>query len=110
MSSRVTDGALPVVRDMAKLLAPLGIEYSGNAARGGADLRPMRTHQVPLFDLRQDGTEYFDYHHTANDTLDKVDPESLAQNVAANAVFAIVAADAEVDFGPAPPFEPRPGG
>jgi hypothetical protein len=34
-------------------------------------------------DLNQDGTRYFDYHHTADDTLDKVDPAQLRQNVAA---------------------------
>ena len=33
--------------------------------------------------LAQDGTHYFDLHHTADDTLDKVDPEALRQNVAA---------------------------
>ncbi len=33
--------------------------------------------------LSQDGTHYFDLHHTPDDTLDKVDPEALRQNVAA---------------------------
>ena len=42
--------------------------------------------------LRQDGTDYFDYHHTPDDTLDKIDPKALAQNVAAYAVFAYLAA------------------
>ena len=45
--------------------------------------------------LRQDGTDYFDYHHTPDDTLDKIDPKALAQNVAAYAVFAYLAADAQ---------------
>ncbi len=109
MHSRVAEAALPIVRDLALLLEPLGIEYGGNEARGGADLRPLREHRVPFFDLRQDGSEYFDFHHTANDTLDKVDPEALAQNVAAYAVTALVLADLEVDFGPAAPFPERPG-
>ncbi len=109
MHSRVTEAALPAVRDLARLLEPLDIEYGGNEARGGADLLPLRAHRVPLFDLRQDGTLYFDIHHTANDTLDKVDPEDLAQNVAANAVTALVLADVDVNFGPAAPFPERPG-
>jgi carboxypeptidase Q len=36
---------------------------------------------VPIVGLTQDGTTYFDLHHTANDTLDKVDPVALEQNV-----------------------------
>ena len=39
------------------------------------------------------GSSYFDYHHTEADTLDKIDPAILADDVAAIAVFAYVAAD-----------------
>ena len=52
--------------------------------------------------LAQDGTDYFDLHHTPDDTLDKIDPKALAQNVAAYAVFAYLAARADGDFGSAP--------
>ena len=52
--------------------------------------------------LAQDGSDYFDLHHTPDDTLDKIDPQALAQNVAAYAVFAYLAADAQGDFGSAP--------
>ncbi len=107
MRSRVAEAALPVARDLARLLEPLGIENGGNEAWGGADLRPLRAHRVPFFDLRQDGSEYFDVHHTANDTLDKVDPEGLAQNVAAYAVAALVASEVDGPLGPAPEFEER---
>ena len=31
--------------------------------------------------MAQDGTRYFDLHHTPDDTLDKIDPAQLAQNV-----------------------------
>jgi Zn-dependent M28 family amino/carboxypeptidase len=52
----------------------------------------MVTAGVPTFELSQDGTRYFDYHHTPDDTLDKVDPEQLRQNVAAwTAMLSIVA-------------------
>ena len=58
--------------------------------------------------LAQDGTDYFDLHHTPDDTLDKIDPAALAQNVAAYGVFAYLAADADGDFGSAPKVsEPR---
>lgn len=102
MRSRVARRALPVARDLARLLAPLGIEYYGNEAFGGCDLIPMLRYQVPLFDLHQDATRYFDSYHSANDTLDKVDPENLRQIVAAYAVAALVAAEIEGDFGRAP--------
>ena len=99
---RVPDDALPAVRDMTRLLEPLGIEYQNNQAWGGADLRPLREHRVPVFDLPQDATRYFDLHHTANDTFDKVDPEQLAQNVAAYSVVALVVAEYEPGWGRAP--------
>ena len=67
----------------------------GNVATGGADLNVVRDQQGALVDLQQDGTRYFDLHHTANDTLDKVDPAELAQNVAVwTAVVAVLANEA----------------
>jgi len=45
--------------------------------------------------LSQDGTDYFDLHHTGDDTFDKVDPESLAQNTAAYVVFAYLVANSD---------------
>jgi len=66
------------------LLAPLGIVMGGNNATGGGpDIIPMAKAGVPVFRLKQDGTDYFDFHHTADDTLDKIDPEKLKQNIAA---------------------------
>ncbi|TMP65134.1 peptidase M28 family protein, partial [Pseudoalteromonas ruthenica] len=78
-------------------LAPLNVKYiRKNAARGGPDLIPLKnTTSAPIFALHQDGTDYFDYHHTADDTLDKVDPKKLQQNTAAYAVLAMMAADAK---------------
>ena len=47
---------------------------------------------MPLFAVRQDASRYFDFHHTANDTLDKIEPEALDRTVAAVAAFAWYAA------------------
>ncbi len=62
---------------------------------------------VPEFALNQDGSAYFDIHHSADDTLDKIDQEQLEQNVAAWAALAWLAADSDVDFrthgAPLPP-------
>ena len=51
-------------------------------ARGGADLNISRDQDGAIIDLQQDGTRYFDLHHTPDDTLDKIDIIQLRQNVA----------------------------
>lgn len=99
IDSKVKPEALPVVKQMAKVLKPLGIEYGNNQAGGGPDLIPLRGMGISVFSLRQDGTDYFDYHHTPNDTLDKIDPEALDQNTAAYVVFAYLVAQMDGDFG-----------
>jgi carboxypeptidase Q len=65
---------------------------------------------MPLLSLRHDMSEYFDWHHTANDTLDKVDPEALKQAVAAYAAVVWIAANVDGDFGTFPPERPADGG
>jgi hypothetical protein len=92
-ASRVHPLDLPLVESFATLLEPLGIGWFENTAWGGADLRPSKERGVPVADLTPDGTYYFDYHHTEDDTFDKVEPEDLAQNVAAMASLAYFAAE-----------------
>ncbi|PCD01607.1 peptidase M28 family protein [Sphingomonas spermidinifaciens] len=82
----------PLADRLAAALAPLGISAGREAARGGADVAALISAGVAGVDLQQDGTRYFDLHHTPDDTLDKVDPAQLRQNVAAwTAMLAIVA-------------------
>lgn len=83
---------------IAEALAPLGIERSDGGGPG-PDLIPITRMGAAWAWLGQDGTDYFDLHHTPDDTLDKIDPAALAQNAAAYAVFAYLAADAEGGFG-----------
>lgn len=99
VSARVRDGAWPVIEAIQAELEPLGIEMGRKQASGGPDFSPARRLGVAAVDLHQDGTEYFDYHHTVNDTLDKIEPEALAQNAAAYAVLAWLGAQAPVSFG-----------
>ncbi len=103
LSSRVAESALPVVDQIHSVLAPLGIERGDNLASGGADFSAMRDFGMPILALNQDGTNYFDYHHTAADTLDKIDATDLDHNVAAYAAMAWLAAQAGPVFGPLPP-------
>lgn len=81
-----------------RVLAPLGIEPGGEERSGGADIGPLARGGVPVFALKQDATRYFELHHTANDTFDKVDPAQIAQNVAAWTALVKLVADSEVDF------------
>ena len=87
---------------IAAALAPLGIEHAPGKGGPGPDLIPFAGRGMAWAWLAQDGTDYFDLHHTPDDTFDKIDPEALAQNVAAYAVFAYLAASAEGGFGSAP--------
>ena len=86
-----------------RVLEPIGVLAAREPARhAGTDVGPTVEAGVPEFALLQDGSQYFDVHHTANDTLDKVDREQLDQNVAAWAAFIWLAADSAVDFRAAP--------
>ncbi len=86
-------------RIAARVLGPIGVLHSGRAeTSGGADVGPLARQGVPVFRLAQDGTRYFDLHHTANDTLDKIDPEQMTQNVAAWAALISLIANSEVEF------------
>jgi len=105
LESRVAEEARPLVEAMHAVLAPLGIELGGNEAHGGADLSPLRKLGMPVLGLTQDGSRYFDYHHSASDTLDKVSRANLDQCVAAYAATAYLAAVAAGDFGR---LEPEP--
>jgi hypothetical protein len=89
--------------EIAAGLKPLGIDFVDADAHGGADLGPLRALGVPMIDLAQDVTTYFDFHHTANDTFDKIDPEALAQVSAAVALVADGIANMNGDFGRVPP-------
>lgn len=89
----------PPLAALPGLMAPLKVIVSREPARGGgADTEGMEEAGVPAFSLRQDGTRYFDLHHSEDDTLDKVDPQDLQQNVAAWAAFLYLVADSDVDF------------
>jgi carboxypeptidase Q len=87
---------------LARLLAPLGVERDDADGHSGTDVSPLQELGVPILDLRQDGTRYFDFHHTANDTVDKIDPGVLAQAAAAFATAAWAAAEMDGDFGRVP--------
>jgi carboxypeptidase Q len=85
--------AFDILTGIVPLLAPLGVDITQGG--GGADIGPIMREGVPGMGLQVDGTRYFWYHHTAADTIDKLDPRELAECVAALAVMVYVVADME---------------
>ena len=57
------------------------------------DIEPLANKGVPVFGIWQNGLTYFTYHHSAADTLDKVDPELLRENAACMGVMGYALAD-----------------
>jgi hypothetical protein len=68
-------------QQLQQKLARFGIEAGTNTATGGPDVSVLKAQGVPVVSLLQDGTDYFDYHHTPNDTMDKVDADAMQQNL-----------------------------
>lgn len=59
----------------------------------GADTSPLTDAGITGFGFVPDPRHYFDFHHSAADTLDKVDPKALTQDTAAIAGMALILAD-----------------
>ena len=98
-SSHVANESLPVIAQMAELMAPIGVSYVGNHGHSGADISPLKAAGMATIGLHQNGSNYFDWHHTQDDTMDKIKPDEIAQNVAAWVVFVSMAAEYSGDFG-----------
>jgi carboxypeptidase Q len=88
--------------EVKKMLAPVAaiLQESGAGILGftehaGADIEPMDKAGVPTFAPIQDSRFYFNYHHTAADTLDKINPKELAENSAVVGVAAYALANME---------------
>lgn len=93
VSSKVAETGLPLIAEINRVLAPLGIAPTrNNASEGGADVQPLGATGAGILELEQDGIRYFDLHHTPDDTFDKVDKAQLDQNVAAYAAAVWLAA------------------
>jgi carboxypeptidase Q len=97
-----SDAALATARQIASLLSSFG---ATDVQRGGpqADVSPLAERGVPAAAPIVDGSRYFWFHHSAGDTMDKLDPREMAECVAAMAVLAYVAADMPERFPRAVP-------
>jgi len=90
----VTPDALARLRPVLAALAPIGASVlERRDGPVGTDIEPLQSAGVPGFAPLVDTRHYFDYHHTAADTLDKVDPQDLRAQVATMAVLAYYLAE-----------------
>lgn len=80
---RAGEGAAALIAPWLSPLAALDAAQIVEGGEGGADLSPLSFALVPIVSVRQDNSRYFDWHHSAADTLDKVKPTELAQVAAA---------------------------
>jgi carboxypeptidase Q len=87
-----SDEAYAIVSEIGTLLERIDASMITRPG-GGADIGPIMREGVPGMGLNVDGSEYFWYHHTEADTIDKLDPREIAECVAAIAVMAYVVAD-----------------
>jgi carboxypeptidase Q len=101
---RAGEGGASMLAPWLAPLMPLGIGLDDGDA-SGADLGPLDPSGVPLFAVHPDVTHYFDTHHSAADTFDKIDPANLARNAAAIAVVAYALAEMPGTL-PRPPSKP----
>jgi hypothetical protein len=100
LRSRVAPEAFSAIEAMAPLLAPLQVALGDNQGSPGPDAAVlMRRNRWSAIELSQDGTDYFDVHHTDNDTLERIDPAALRQNAAAWSVVTWLAAQSAMGFG-----------
>jgi Zn-dependent M28 family amino/carboxypeptidase len=81
--------AIEALRPLQSVLQSVGATvFQPTSYPPGADIEAMSAAGVPAFGIMQDGRTYFNYHHTAADTLDKIVPSELRENAAAMAVLA----------------------
>ena len=87
-NAKVSAAAIHQLEPAQKTLAAFGANLLlASSEDVGADISPLADAGVPTFGILQDGRTYFNYHHTPADTLDKIVPHELQENVAAAAVL-----------------------
>jgi len=102
LDTRFNEAVRDNASDLYAELAAMGVALGNNDTNGGPDVSMMPKLGVPVIALKQDGTYYFDYHHTPNDTLDKIAIEDITQNQTVWAMITAYMAMSDFDPRPAP--------
>ncbi len=94
ITTNAAGAAIPALEQMITVLEPIGATVVEPIAKGmGSDLDGIQAAGVPIYEPLVDGRRYFDIHHTAADTFDKVDPADFKKQVAVMAVLTYFLAD-----------------
>lgn len=107
VSVQAGEGGAAQLRPWLGALESLGLAEAADGDAGGADISPLEPFSVPMIAVQQDTSHYFETHHSAADTLDKVQPEALAKTAAAVAVVAYALAEMPQPLPRPPPKAPR---
>jgi len=99
-------GTWKMLQPIANVLETSGAGILRSSEETGADIIPLKVAGVPTFSPIQDVRRYFDYHHTAADTLDKIDPHELQENAAVVAVLAYALATMQAELPRKPQSAP----
>ena len=87
-AAKITAAEAQQLSPVQEALRPIGANLIQTVAESPAtDIEPLADKGVSAFAIWQDGLNYFTYHHTPADTLDKVVPEELRENAACMAVL-----------------------
>jgi hypothetical protein len=93
-NAKISAAALAQLKPVQEILRSFGASVLRQTDQSpGSDISPMAKAGVPAFGILQDGRTYFNYHHTAADTLDKIVPQELRENAAAMAVMGYALAE-----------------
>ncbi len=107
LSVRAGEGGARAMKEWLAPLETLGIGEAAEGGDGGSDIGPLGAARVPFISVQQDATHYFDYHHSAADTFDKVEPQALASNAAVFAWVAYALAEMPTPLLRPPPAPPH---
>ena len=102
----MAEHAYPFFDAMQREMRHLGILRGPNSGSGGPDMIPLQRMGMPVARLNQNGEDMFEFHHTPNDTFDKIVPAEMAQNVAAWVIFTWLVADTDLSFREPPSSAP----
>ena len=82
-----------MLKPIAELMSPMRDLHLREGSYGTVDIGPLYREGMPIMGLDVVIDKYFWYHHSLKDTIDKLDPDEVAECVAAVAVMAFIVAD-----------------
>jgi carboxypeptidase Q len=87
-SAKISPEAAEFLRPVQEILESFGASTIKIIQTSpGSDISAMAQAGIPALGIMQDGRTYFNYHHSAADTLDKIEPQALRENGAAMVVM-----------------------